>query len=156
MIPDSEFQKHVKDFYSYSIGKKVFKVFAFTWSPDEKKYDIEHVKSRMDDQCSYNSVYYLYPEYRDYDCRTGLHYHGIIICYDWRKWNSRYHNSFKTYQIKPLLEFHFREEEKYLNRVTLVQEHGLKGWINYCTKECCLNDNKCLSNLRTNVLLNYV
>lgn len=145
MITDRDFQIHVRKYIEKLTLKKVYRILAFTWSPDETRYDMAHVKSRMDDQTAHSAFYYLYPEYRDYDGKVGLHYHGVIFVYDWRKWNCRYHNSFKQYKVKPMYEWKFDRE--YPNPVTLLKEPGLKGWVNYITKECHLNDFKVLSNM---------
>lgn len=137
-------------------SKSIKKIIGLTWSPDETKYDIEHVKSRLDDLCTHVGYYYLYPEYRDYDSRTGLHYHGYIFIYDWFKFNKRQKNSFKAYVIKPEYIFKFGEAQKYPNAITASIACGFRGWVNYCTKECHMNDHKVLSNHPTNLFCKYV
>lgn len=115
--------------------RTIYKIIAFTWSPDEKQYGKEHIQSRMDDFIAKCAYYALIPEYREKETNEGLHYHGILFVYDWRRLKSRQYTAFKSYVIKPRYEYTFRSDRYYKNPITNIDQGHIQGWINYCCKD---------------------
>lgn len=93
-------------FKQYRKAKTILETIGFTWSPDSTKYSQYQIYCILDDICSNAAYYSYYPEYRNEDAKTGLHYHGILYIFDKCKWFRRSKPMWEMMNpVKPHWEF---------------------------------------------------